>query len=38
MEANTLYTGDSHELLDRVPNSSVDLIVCDGPYGVTTNE
>ena len=29
MEANTLYTGDSHLLLDRVPDSSVDLIVCD---------
>lgn len=37
MEANRLYVGDSHVLLDRIPNSSVDLIVCDGPYGVTTN-
>ena len=38
MEANQLYTGDSHDLLNRIPDCSVDLIVCDGPYGVTTNE
>lgn len=38
LKNNQIYTGDSHELLDEIPDSSVDLIVCDGPYGVTSNE
>ncbi len=38
METNQIYHGDSLELLDLVPDQSVDLVICDGPYGVTTNE
>ena len=38
MEANRIYHGDTLDLLDRVPDGSIDLIVCDGPYGVTTND
>ncbi len=37
MDANRVYHGDALELLHDVPNESVNLIVCDGPYGVTTN-
>ena len=38
MEANRVYFGDALEMLDRVRDESLDLIICDGPYGVTTNE
>ena len=38
MELNEIYQGDTLELMHKLDNNSVDLIVCDGPYGVTTNE
>lgn len=38
MELNEIYQGDSLELIHKIKSNSVDLIVCDGPYGVTTNE
>jgi len=31
---NTIHCGDTFDLLKEVENASVDLIVCDGPYGV----
>jgi len=37
IQRNTIYCGDSLILLDAVEDDSVDLIVCDGPYGVTQN-
>lgn len=37
MDANQVYHGDALELLGALPDESVDLIICDGPYGVTTN-
>jgi len=37
MDANQIYHGDAMQLLDAVPDESIDLVVCDGPYGVTTN-
>lgn len=33
-----IHTGDTLRLLDEVEDESIDLIVCDGPYGVTENE
>ena len=33
-----IYHGDAFELLAQVDEESVDLVVCDGPFGVTTNE
>ena len=36
LERNTIYCGDTFTLLKEVEDASVDLIVCDGPYGVTT--
>ena len=38
LERNQIYQGDTLKLLSNVPNDSVDLIICDGPFGVTQNE
>ena len=35
---NQIHQGDTLKLLPALPENSVDLIVCDGPYGVTANE
>lgn len=35
---NAITCGDTHKLLDCIPDDSIDLIVCDGPYGVTQND
>lgn len=37
IQENVITCGDSFELLRKVADGSVDLIVCDGPYGVTQN-
>ena len=37
LASNQIYCGNSFELLEQVENESIDLIVCDGPYGVTQN-
>jgi DNA modification methylase len=37
-ELNKIYQGDSLKLLNEIEDNSIDLIVCDGPYGVTENE
>ena len=34
---NLIHHGDAFDLIERVSDGSVDLIVCDGPYGVTAN-
>lgn len=33
-----IYHGDTFKLLPKIDSNSVDLIVCDGPYGVTSND
>lgn len=38
LEVNKLYQGDCFELIKKIKEESVDLIVCDGPYGVTNHE
>ena len=38
LEFDRVYHGDAFELLPRVGDGSVDLVVCDGPYGVTGND
>lgn len=30
-----LYKGDCLELMKEIPNSSIDMILCDLPYGET---
>jgi DNA modification methylase len=37
MNINQVHQGDALQLIKKLPDNSVDLIVCDGPYGVTTN-
>ena len=34
---NTVQHGDAMELINSVDNNSIDLIICDGPYGITDN-
>lgn len=34
---NKIVQGDAFDLLEAVPDGSIDLIICDGPYGVTHN-
>ncbi len=38
METNKIYQGDCLELMKEIEDKSVDLILCDLPYGVTQNE
>ncbi len=38
LERNAIHVGDALQLINEVDDESVDLIVCDGPYGVTTHE
>ncbi len=38
LQRNVIHVGDAWQLMNDVENDSVDLIVCDGPYGVTENE
>ena len=35
---NRIHWGNALALLSQVDNESVDLLICDGPYGVTNNE
>ncbi|MGI9306099.1 MAG: DNA-methyltransferase [Gammaproteobacteria bacterium] len=36
--ANIIIHGDALDLLRHVPDNSVDLVVCDGPYGMAKDE
>ncbi len=38
METNKLHQGDCFELVKDIQDETIDLIVCDGPYGVTNQE
>ena len=38
LEVDRIYHADAFDLLPQVADESVDLIICDGPYGVTGNE
>ena len=35
---NSLFEGDCLEVLSQLPNKSVDMILCDLPYGTTQNK
>ena len=35
---NRLFEGDCLEYMDKIPDQSVDMILCDLPYGMTQNE
>lgn len=38
MILNRFYCGDALKLIKQVKDGSIDLIICDGPYGVTEND
>ena len=38
LEIDRIYLADTFDLMPRIEDESVDLIICDGPYGVTTNQ
>jgi len=38
METNKIYQGDCLELMKQIEDKSVDLILCDLPYGTTRNK
>ena len=38
MPTLTLYNGDCLEVMKEIPDKSVDLIICDLPYGCLTNQ
>lgn len=33
-----LHNGDCLELMDEIPDGSIDMILCDLPYGTTKNK
>ena len=37
MELNKTYFGDCLELMKSIPDGSIDMVLCDLPYGVTKN-
>ncbi|MBI4722139.1 MAG: hypothetical protein HY769_03955 [Candidatus Stahlbacteria bacterium] len=37
MQINKIYHGNCFELINQIDNKSIDLVVCDGPFGVTEN-
>ena len=37
LELDRIYHADTFDLLPQLDDASVDLIICDGPYGVTGN-
>ena len=38
LELNKIHQGDCMELMQHIPDKSVDMIFCDLPYGVTRNK
>lgn len=38
LELDRIYLSDAFDMFPKIDDGSVDLVVCDGPYGVTTNE
>ena len=38
LRRNVIHLGNALTLIDEVADDTVDLIVCDGPYGVTQND
>ena len=37
-EINKIYLGNCLELMNSIPDKSVDAIICDPPYSITANE
>ena len=37
LELNNIYLGDCLEIMKEIPSKSIDMILCDLPYGITKN-
>jgi len=37
LERDRIYRADAFDMFSLIDDGSIDLVVCDGPYGVTTN-
>ena len=38
LEIDRIYHADAFAMFSDIDDESIDLVICDGPYGVTTNE
>jgi len=38
MELNKIYHGDCLDIMPTIPDKSIDMVLCDLPYGVTANK
>jgi DNA modification methylase len=38
LELDRIYHADAFEMFPQIDDGSIDLVVCDGPYGVTNNK
>ena len=38
LDVDRIYHADAFDLLPQIDDASIDLIICDGPYGVTANK
>jgi site-specific DNA-methyltransferase (adenine-specific) len=38
MELNKIYLGDCLEIMKQIPEKSIDMVLCDLPYGTTSNK
>ena len=38
LAVNQIHQGDAFALLPQIDDGAVDLVICDGPYGVTAND
>ena len=37
LSANRIYHADAFEMFPQIDDDSIDLVICDGPYGITRN-
>jgi site-specific DNA-methyltransferase (adenine-specific)/adenine-specific DNA-methyltransferase len=38
LQVDRIYLADAFEMFPRIDDESIDLVICDGPYGVTNNQ
>ena len=38
LDLNTIHEGDCLQLMRHIPDGSIDMILCDLPYGTTQNK
>jgi site-specific DNA-methyltransferase (adenine-specific) len=38
LETNRIYCGDCLDLMNMIDDKSIDMIICDLPYGITKNK